>query len=69
MKVTLTNNFHNTEITLRTGHDSELSKRQQRRAWHTLCGIANCQCGGPVGDRPVQTEHVDTDRVRIWRAR
>lgn len=43
VKLTLKNEFHNTETTVRSIH---LSARTVRRVENTLCGISGCQCGG-----------------------
>jgi hypothetical protein len=42
-KLTLRNDFHNTETTVRSIH---LSARTVRRVENTLCGIWDCKCGG-----------------------
>jgi hypothetical protein len=51
MKITLTNDFHGTSINLILGPHDRLSLRQVRRAREALCGTADCQCGGPAGER------------------
>ena len=46
-KITLKNDFHNTEINLRakvTSTGFYLSKRQIDKANQTLCGMTDCMC-------------------------
>lgn len=51
--LTLTNDFHHTEVRLRvTGN--QLSPNQVRRARRILCGISDCSCGGVAGERGPQ---------------
>ena len=52
-KITIKNEFHDTEITLiaKGGH---LSKGQAKRAWKHLCGHKDCTCSGSLGARGVQ---------------
>jgi hypothetical protein len=51
--LTLTNDFHNTSVTLRVkgGH---LSAGQVARARRELCGVDDCTCSGDVGTRGPQ---------------
>ena len=49
-KITLTNNFHDTAINL-VVRGAQLSLHQVRRARRALCGMADCQCGGDLGER------------------
>jgi hypothetical protein len=52
--LTLTNDFHNTSVSLRvelTGFYAYLSPAQARRARRALCGVAGCTCGGTLGER------------------
>jgi len=54
MKIVLTNDFHNTSVSLIAKEGSigpKLSKNQIKRARKTLCGMARCWCGGPAGER------------------
>jgi hypothetical protein len=51
MKVTLTNDFHGTSVTLCLPASGIMSKWQMQRARKLLCGIAECTCGGEVGER------------------
>lgn len=51
--ITLTNDFHRTEVDLRP-RNWELSPRQVARARKALCGIKDCTCGDAVGARGVQ---------------
>lgn len=50
-KITLSNSFHNTEVTL-IAKGGYLSRGQVRRARKALCGIGECCCGGSAGQRP-----------------
>jgi hypothetical protein len=54
MRVTLRNDFHNTEINVNvTDPKGYLSVAQTRRVKDALCGITDCCCGdvrGPQGD-------------------
>ena len=55
-KITLYNDFHNTEVTLlipATG-PRYLSPQQIRRARKTLCGHRDCCCSGDLGTRGPQ---------------
>lgn len=59
MKATLTNNFHNTDVTISPVEIKEgrfagyykVSRATMLRARRTLCGISDCQCGGQFGER------------------
>lgn len=50
-KITLTNDFHNTEVTLNLRDGKNLSPGQVKKARNTLCGIKGCTCSGAVGTR------------------
>jgi len=55
--VTLTNDFHGTEVNLKphSGRNGYyLSPRQVKRAKNALCGMLNCSCSGPLGERGQQ---------------
>jgi hypothetical protein len=54
MKVTLTNNFHNTSVTL-TMASLFPSVFQVKRARKTLCGVTGCTCSDVMGMRGPQT--------------
>ena len=58
MKITLANDFHNTEITL-ICKDGKLSAGQVKRASRTLCGVSGCCCSGDVGYRGPQQDGID----------
>jgi hypothetical protein len=61
MRVTLTNDFHHTTVTLNVNDESqELSPGQISRTRKALCGIDGCECGGVVGQRGPQTVTVTT---------
>lgn len=49
--ITLTNNFHNTEVKLRAKAGDILAPAQIRRCRQALCGISGCTCGGNLGER------------------
>ena len=59
MRVTLTNEFHGTEVTIspveikegRFAGYHKVSRETVVRARRTLCGISGCQCGGQFGER------------------
>lgn len=55
MKITLRNNFHNTETTLIVNDDGIISKRQVKAAHDRLCGSDSCTCGNDFGARGPQT--------------
>lgn len=62
MLVTLRNDFHNTEVTLRAEVLSHIwhtatiypSKAQAKRAKKVLCGISGCTCSNDFGTRGPQ---------------
>lgn len=60
MKITLTNDYHNTATSVIT-KDGALTQRQIKRAWGKLCGIQGCTCGDVAGCRPKQVESVGFD--------
>lgn len=55
-KVTLKNDYHNTEVTIIVRDGDELSKAQMRRVESTLCGMADCHCGIIRGQQDVSVE-------------
>ncbi len=58
MKIELTNDFHETSITLRAAH-GKLSLRQIKRAKRALCGHAACICGDALGTRGAQPVEIE----------
>ena len=60
-QIMITNNYHNTSVTLRVRNE-RLSERQIQRAIRALCGVPGCRCGdtfgarGPQPDREIQIE-------------
>ena len=50
-KITLINNFHNTEIILNLKDGKNISAGQVKKSWNTLCGIKGCTCGNSLGMR------------------
>ena len=57
--ITLTNNFHNTEINIRADVGDTLTHSQVSRSRRALCGIADCSCSGREGTRGPQTVELD----------
>lgn len=57
-RITLSNDFHNTEITLHV-KDNTISAGQVKKARRELCGISGCTCGNDLGMRGKQQHHVD----------
>jgi hypothetical protein len=51
-RINLTNNFHNTEVTLFVKND-KLSESQMKRARRMLC-VPGCTCSGEFGHRGPQ---------------
>ena len=43
-RITLTNNFHNTETTI-TAKGGNITASQLKRAERKLCGMTECMCG------------------------
>jgi len=63
MKITLTNNFHNTESSAFAqehgrGH-YHLSASQVRHLRKRLCPRSDCSCGGILGERGRQEQQFD----------
>ena len=62
--ITLRNNYHGTVVRIHPRSGEGLSQTQVRRVRRTLCGIAECKCGGhlsergPQGDSPVEEEAI-----------
>lgn len=59
VRITLTNNFHNTSINLyphQTPLGMVLSPSQVKRAKKALCGMADCSCSGALGTRGEQPD-------------
>ncbi len=49
-KITLTNDFHNTELNV-VPQNGKLSVSQIKRAKRALCGVSGCACSGDIGTR------------------
>ena len=49
MKATLTNDFHNSQVTVRIPEDGVLSAATTKRVYRELCGSSDCECGGIRG--------------------
>jgi len=60
-RVTLTNDFHHSAVTLMVGEDGKLNPGQVRRARRALCGISGCTCAGNLGERGPQAEAAPND--------
>ena len=70
--IIIRNDFHGTAVRLFAHIGDELSEAQIRRSRRVLCGIANCTCGGPLGERGPQdgfaAAQIDHDRIVIQEA-
>lgn len=64
MKITITNDFHNTAASLNIEIGKPLSASQIARARRTLCGIDGCTCGGNLGERGAQNVQIDVRGYR-----
>jgi hypothetical protein len=66
MKITLTNDFHNSKIVLRASKADpmRISECQRQRAKRKLCGISDCLCSGPLGTRGKQEVSLEAIYVR-----
>ena len=62
--ITLTNDFHKTEITLRD-KAGILSAEQVRKAKKTLC-VEDCTCSGVAGARGKQFWGEGDERQQVW---
>ena len=60
MKITLKNNFHNTQATV-ISRDGIINTASLKRASHKLCGMDGCTCGGIRGPQDVELRG-DIDR-------
>jgi len=63
-KITLTNDFHNIEVTLRIEElegaaIGKLSANQVKKARRELCGMSDCTCSGDTGCRGNQQYEVE----------
>ena len=55
-KITITNDFHHSSITVRVPSNGLLSVGTTKRIYRTLCGIADCQCGGIRGKQATELD-------------
>jgi hypothetical protein len=65
----LTNDFHGTEVAIRTERGRTLSAPQVARARKALCPAPGCTCGGALGERGKQACIVEAfvdGTVKIW---
>lgn len=79
MKITLKNDFHNSEVSIRQRKIAEgrflgnylITRSQALRSRRILCGVSDCTCGGNFGERmrgcPIIVENEDYDRGYIVR--
>jgi hypothetical protein len=64
--ITLRNDFHDSQATVRVGEDGYLSPSQIRRVRKSLCGIEGCCCGGMLGERGQQdVEIIAVDEMTV----
>ena len=49
MVATLTNDFHDSSVTVQIPDVGILSERTTNRVYRELCGISGCECGGIRG--------------------
>lgn len=61
MKITLRNDFHNTEIKV-IPRDGKLSIQQVKRIRKALCGIQSCACGDILGMRGQDNPEIIADQ-------
>ena len=47
--ITLTNDFHNSSVTVKVPKNGILSAGTTKRVYRELCGISGCTCGGIRG--------------------
>ncbi len=75
MRITLTNDFHNSSIilyvpTLSHIHNEievqSITKHQAAKARRKLCGIKGCTCGGAFGQRGRQETNGKYLRLPAW---
>lgn len=68
--IELTNDFHNTAAHVRIGDGiTRLSPRRVHSIRAQLCGIADCKCGGWLGERGRQSVAIEPQgdgTVNIW---
>lgn len=69
IKITLTNDYHGSEATVKAVRQLNgsycISRRAVLRARAKLCGIKGCTCGDYCGTRPRQTEPAYGGEARI----
>lgn len=53
---TFTNNFHNSEITIRANGGDVVSATTYRKVCRALCGAEDCKCGTFRGSQAVLVE-------------
>ena len=54
MKITIRNNFHNTEVVVNVGPSNTITGATASRIQKKLCGVSGCKCGGVLGERGPQ---------------
>lgn len=63
---TLTNSFHNSQITIRSNVGDTVSRRTLQRVRKALCGIEGCTCGLADGTRDSRYR-LDPDTLVVFR--
>jgi hypothetical protein len=68
LTMTLRNEYHGTKVRVQLGPLSPWTVRRIRR---TLCGMTDCICGGPLGERGMQDAEILYDKdggieLRAW---
>lgn len=61
-KITLTNNFHNTEVILNVKDGKNISANQVKKANKILCGYNGCLCSGYMGTRGTQAVEIEINQ-------
>lgn len=62
-KITLYNNYHNTEVKL-IPNNGRLTHSQMERSRRVLCGCSGCACGDDFGARGPQESIITMDSDR-----
>jgi len=67
-RVTLKNDFHDTEVNLIVEFGKILTPAQKRRSFRELCGVFECECSGGIGIRGRQDYIICGDGEEYWLA-
>jgi len=62
--ITLTNNYHNTSVSLRADVGDYLTQSQISRARRELCGMSDCECSSSIGTRGHQSVSIESGYIR-----